>query len=199
MRAHRILAVVGAVLGTATLAVAQLVSVPGSTAQYPAVVECSVAARPVKMVLTGAALRQKLFVNVYAVGSYVQEGVRVRSAEELAAVNCPKRLHLIMQRAVDGKDLAEAFRAAIRLNYPEPAFAAEITTLSQFLRSTAAQKGDHILLTHVPGVGLQCSLAGKADFLIKNPAFARAVWDIYLGKNNLGESIKKGLVARLAP
>jgi hypothetical protein len=102
-----------------------------------------------------------------------------------------------MERAVDGKDLAEAFRAAVRLNYPDPAFAREITTLAQFLRSTAAQKGDHILLTQVPGVGLHCSLAGKADFLIKNPAFSRAVWDIYLGKNNLGEGIKKGLVSRL--
>jgi hypothetical protein len=191
------LAVVGVVLASAATAAAQLVGVPGSGAQYQSTVECSVAARPVKMVLTGVALRQKLFVNVYAIGSYVQEGVRVRSAEELAAVNCPKRLHLIMERAVDGKDLAEAFRAAIRMNYPEPAFAREITTLTQFLRSTAAQKGDHILLTHVPGVGLQCSLAGKADFLIKNPQFAKAVWDIYLGKNNLGEAIKKGLVSRL--
>ena len=27
--------------------------------------------------------------------------------------------------------------------------------------------------------------------------FARAVWEIYLGPNNLGESIKKGLVSRL--
>ena len=29
-------------------------------------------------------------------------------------------------------------------------------------------------------------------------AFSRAVWDIYLGRNNLGEGIKKGLVSRVA-
>ena len=58
-------------------------------------------------------------------------------------------------------------------------------------------KGDHIYLSHVPGVGLHCRIIGKAEFVIKNPQFSRAVWDIYLGKNNLNEAIKKGLVSRL--
>jgi hypothetical protein len=93
--------------------------------------------------------------------------------------------------------MAGAFRAAIRMNYAEPAFADEVTKLMQFLRTDTARKGDQIFLTHVPGVGLHCSLAGKAEFLIKDVAFSRAVWDIYLGKNNLGEGIKKGLVSRL--
>jgi hypothetical protein len=196
MRAGRNLTL-AALVALGAVASAQTVGVPRSGVQFPVKVTAGVAGKPVTLVLTGAALRQKLFVNVYAVGSYLQEGVKVRSAEELAAVEAPKRLHLVMERTVDGQDLAGAFRAAIRMNYPEPAFAREVDTLSQFLRSTALQKGDHIHLTHVPGVGLQCSLAGKADFLIKNPRFSRAVWDIYLGKKNLGEEIKKGLVSRL--
>jgi hypothetical protein len=65
------------------------------------------------------------------------------------------------------------------------------------MRATTARKGEHIYLTHVPGIGLQVSAAGKADFLIKTPAFSKAVWDIYLGKKNLGEAIKKGLTSRL--
>jgi hypothetical protein len=185
------------VLGGAAAGAAELAGVPGSAVQYPTAVEANVAGRPVKLVLSGTALRQKLFVNVYAVGSYVQAGVAVRSAEELAAADCAKRLHLVMERTVEGKDMAGAFRAAIRMNYAEPAFADEVTKLMQFLRTDTARKGDQIFLTHVPGVGLHCSLAGKAEFLIKNVAFSRAVWDIYLGKNNLGEAIKKGLVSRL--
>jgi hypothetical protein len=191
------LAVALVVLGGAAAGAAGLAGVPGSAVQYPTAVEANVAGRPVKLVLTGTALRQKLFVNVYAVGSYVQAGVAVRSAEGLAAADCAKRLHLVMERTVEGKDMAEAFRAAVRLNYAEPAFADEVTKLMQFLRNATARKGDQIFLTHVPGVGLHCSLAGKAEFLIKDVAFSRAVWDIYLGKNNLGEAIKKGLVSRL--
>jgi hypothetical protein len=29
-----------------------------------------------------------------------------------------------------------------------------------------------------------------------DPAFARAVWDIYLGRNNVGDAVKSGLVSR---
>jgi hypothetical protein len=102
-----------------------------------------------------------------------------------------------MERTVDGKDMAEAFRTAIRMNYPEPAFTDEVNKLTGFMRSDSARKGDHITLTHIPGIGLHCTWAGKAEFLIKNVSFARAVWDIYFGKNNLGEKIKRGLTSRL--
>lgn len=176
---------------------AEVVGVPGCGTQYSTPVEVTCDGKPVPMVLTGTALRQKFFVNVYAIGSYIQEGVSVRTAEELAASDSPKRLHVIMERAVSGKDLAEAFRAAVRLNYPEPAFAEELNLLTQHLQSHTAEKRDHIFLTHIPGVGLHCTLVGKADFTIKNGQFSRAVWDIYLGKNNLGDAIKKGLVSRL--
>jgi hypothetical protein len=185
------------VLGGAALLVASDVGVPGSSTKYPSEIEANVGGKAVKMTLTGTALRSKFLLNLYSIGSYVQEGASVHSAEELAAADCAKRLHLVMERTVDGKDLAEAFRAAIRLNHAEPAFNDEVNTLMQFMRSTSVRKGDQILLTHVPGIGLHCSMAGKAEHLIKNIAFARAVWEIYLGKNNLGESIKKGLVSRL--
>jgi hypothetical protein len=185
-----------ALIGT-TLLAAELVGVPGSSTKYPSEVEAAVGGKTVKMALTGTAMRTKFIVNVYTVGSYVQQGAAVRSAEALAAADCAKRLHLVMERTVDGKDMAEAFRAAIRLNHPEPEYNDEVNTLVQFMRSTSARKNDHIYLTHVPGIGLHCSMAGRAEFLIKNVRFAHAVWEIYLGKNNLGESIKKGLVSRL--
>jgi hypothetical protein len=188
--------VLAALTGTALLA-ADLVDVPGCGVKYPSEIEAPVAGKTVKMTLTGTALRTKLLFNVYAIGSYVQSGASVHSAEELASADCPKRLHLVMERTVDGKDMAEAFRAAVRLNHSEPEFNDEINTLMQFMRSTTVRKGDHIHLTHVPGIGLHCSMSGKADFLIKNVAFAHAVWEMYLGKNNLSEAIKKGLVSRL--
>jgi hypothetical protein len=180
-----------------SLHAADLVGVPGSSTQYPSAIEANVGGKSVKMNLTGTALRTKFFFSVYSIGSYVAEGASVHSAEDLIAADCAKRLHLVMERTVDGKDLAEAFRAAIRLNHAEPAFNDEINSLVQFMRSTSARKGDNIQLTHVPGIGLHCSMAGKAEFLIKNVGFARAVWEIYFGKNNIGDGIKKGLLSRL--
>jgi hypothetical protein len=197
MLTRRLLAAAGvALIGTALLA-ADMVGVPGSSTKYPSEIEAAVGGKNVKMVLTGAAMRTRFLVNVYTIGSYVEKGAPVNSAQTLVAADCAKRLHLVMERTVDGKDMAEAFRAAIRMNHREPAFNDEVNTLVQFMRSTSARKDDHILLTHVPGIGLHCSMAGKADFLIKNVQFAHAVWEIYLGNHNLGEGIKKALVSRM--
>lgn len=196
MRSSGWLALTVLVIGGGMLS-AELVGVPGSSTKYPSEIGASVGGKSVTMVLTGTAMRTKLIVNVYALGSYVQQGVEIKSAEALASADCAKRLHLVMERAIDGKDLADAFRAAVRMNYSEPMFAEEINQLVQFMRSTTARKGDHIYLTHVPGIGLQVNVSGKADFLIKNVAFSQAVWEIYLGKKNLGEGIKRGLTSRL--
>jgi len=197
MTASRTLAVLLLALSGSGVLAAELVGVPGSGTQYPATMEGNVGGKTVKMTLTGVALRQKYLFNVYAIGSYVEEGAGVRTAEELTAKDCSKRLHLVMERSVAGSVMAEAFQEAIRLNYAAPAFDAEVGQLVQLLSAHDAQKGDTIVFTHIPGVGLQCQMPGQADLLIKNVPFARAVWEIYLGKNNLGEAIKRGLVSRL--
>lgn len=176
---------------------ADQVGVPGSSTTYSSTIQATVGGKSVKMALTGTAMRTKIIINVYAIGSYVQEGVSVRTAEDLAAANCAKRLSLVMERDVTGESLSDAFRAAIRMNYAEPTYRDEVEALVKFVRSTSMRKGEEILLTHVPGVGLHCNVAGKADFTVRNPAFSKAVWDIYLGQRNLGDAIKRGLTSRL--
>lgn len=184
-------------LAAAGAVAVELVPVRGSDVKYTTTMDATLAGKPVKLVLTGTALRQKFFLNLYAIGSYLVEGVRIQSPEDLATTDHLKRLHLVMERAVEGRDLAESFRDAVRRNYPEPVFEDEVKRLVQALQDESIQKDDHIYLTHIPGVGLQCNLAGKSEYLIRNPDFSRAVWDIFLGRNNLGEGIKHGLVARV--
>jgi hypothetical protein len=173
------------------------VGVSGSSTQYDTTIESGIGGKQIKLVLTGAALRKKLIFNVYTVGSYIQEGVAVHSAEELVAADSPKQLHLVMERDVDGKDMVQAFTSAIRANYDDPAFADELKMLADKLEPTSVKKDDHVWLTHVPQVGLHVRIGDTTEFTIKNVNFARAVWEIYLGKHNLGENIKKDLVSRL--
>jgi hypothetical protein len=194
---RRLILTVALGLCVAGVVAAEMVGVPGSNAKYPDLTEIQINDKPVRMVLTGTALRTRYFYNVYAIGSYVELAVNVHGAEHLIALDCPKQLHLVMERDVDGKDMAEAFKAAVRLNHNEPEFAAEIETLATAMLANPVKKGDHILLTHVPKVGLRCGIAGKPEFTIENPAFARAVWEIYFGQNNLGIAIKEGLLSRL--
>ena len=175
----------------------ELVGVHGSSTQYTTTMDITIGGQPVHLVLTGVALRQKFFFNVYTIGSYVLDGAVVHTAAELAALNQPKQLHLVMERDVEGGDIAEAFLIAIRQNYPTPNFNEEVNRLVEKIREIQFKKGDHIYLTHQPGIGLRCQVIGKGDFTIDNPDFSRAIWDIYLGKSNVGEGIKKGLVSRL--
>jgi hypothetical protein len=192
------MAVAVLLLAAGVASAVELVGVRGSSTRFTTTMEATAGGKPVRLLLTGTALRQKVFVNVYALGSYVQEGVAVRTPEQLAEVDCVKRLHLVMERDVDGKDMAAAFQSAVRANHPAPAFDAEVEQLTRLLQGEAARKGEHIFLTHLPNVGLHVSRPGKADLTIRNPAFSRAVWDVYLGRNNLGEGIKRGLVSRVA-
>lgn len=171
------------------------VTVAGSKTKFPVRIEAAVAGKPVKMVLTGAAMRRRL-VNVYAVASYVKEGVAIKTAEELATVNCPRRLELVLQRDVTGKEMAEAFKAGVRLNHPEPAFAEEIAGLCKLMEKLALERHDRVVLTNIPGVGLHCIVGTKTETLLKNERFANAIWEIYLGKMSISDDVKKNLFSR---
>jgi Chalcone isomerase-like len=173
---------------------------PGVTlgrTRYPATITSHSGGEPVKMVLTGAAMRTRWGFSVYSVGSYVREGVAVRGAADLVGAAVPKQLLLCFERDVDGATLAQSFRDAIALNHPAPAFAAEVAALSRFLEASPVKEGDRLWLSSIPGVGLRCQRVGGPEVTIGGVAFAHAVWEIYLGRKNLGAAIQSGLTSRL--
>src|SRR2546421_223137 len=99
---------------------------------------------------------------------------------EAAADRSPGR---VRGRPGDGgrRAMADAIQAGVRLNHPADAFAAELKKVAEVLGALDLRKGDQVTLTALPRVGLRCQVVGKTDVLIENPAFAKAVWDIYLG------------------
>jgi hypothetical protein len=106
-------------------------------------------------------------------------------------------LHLVMERTVEPSDFIGAFKAAVGKTYPADKFAAEFAQLAAAVGDKAAQKGDHVTLTHTPGAGVRIKLADKVDVSIGTPAFAQALWEVYLGPNPIDENLKKGLVSLL--
>src|SRR5262245_30230130 len=111
MLSRRMLAAAVVLLGGTGALAAELVGGRGSDTRFTTTMESTAAGKTAKLVLTGVALRQKYIFNIYAIGSYVREGAGVRTAEDLAAADCPKCLHLVMERALEGKDMAEALQA----------------------------------------------------------------------------------------
>jgi Chalcone isomerase-like len=197
IRYTRALAVLAAaVLGAAAVADEPPVGVAGSAAKFPPTAEVAVNGKPVRLVLTGTGMRRKL-VKVYAVASYVQDGTPVRTADQLIAADAVKLLHIVLERHLEGPRMADGIREGISLNHADAAFAAELDTIEGALKDQEMEKGEDVFLTSLPGVGLRCQVKGKADVTVHNPAFARAVWQIYLGPKNIGEACKAGLLSRL--
>jgi hypothetical protein len=170
---------------------------PRGDARFPTAIQGQLDGKTVRMILTGTAMRRKYGLAVYAIGSYVEEGAAVGSADALARASVTKQLQLIFERDVDGATMASSFRESIGMNHPAPAFAKELDHLERFFRANPVKRGDHIRLSHIPGTGLTCQLVGKPPLIIPNMAFAQAAWDVYLGPRNLGSGIKAGLAARL--
>jgi hypothetical protein len=198
MYRYRWLGAVAVAVAAAGLAVAggETVGVSGSDVRFPTHEQVTVDYRPVRLALTGTAVRKAHGLPVYAVGSYVQEGVPAKTAERIVAADVVKQMHLVLERPLDGPTMFEGMRTGIRLNHSVDAFPAELGQFERCLRGRDLAKGQHVLLTWLPRVGLRCEAVGTAEVTIRTPAFARAVWEIYLGPNNLGESIKTGLTSR---
>lgn len=175
----------------------QQVAVEGSDVRFDEVIDRPIGGKSVRLGLTGTALREKFFLNVYAIASYVEKEAKIRSAEELAAADLPKALHLVMERDIDSKDMAAAIRDSINANYPEPQFEAERKILFDYVAANPIKKGDHVWLTHLPSVGISWKIGQKSEILIRSVKFSKAIWDIYFGENNLGVAIKRNLSSRL--
>lgn len=193
----RVLLVVAATVGLGLAPREDTVGVSGSDVRFPTAVNLPVNGKPVQFVLTGTALRKKFIFSVYAIGSYVQAGTAVHTAEQLAAADANKMLFLVLARDVAGSDMIAAFREAIRKSYPADAFTAEFAALEKQLHEIQIRKGDQVLLMNVPGVGLQIIHNHQMRAVVRNSAFAKAVWEIYFGPHNLGDAIKRGLSSRL--
>jgi len=163
---------------------------------FPATIEIKVGDDNLQLARTGSAVRHRGRIKLDAIASYLKQGVKVGSAQELIAADSPKQLHLVMQRFIPASAMAQAFQAALRLNYPAPAFTDELRTVTDLFQKASLDRGQHVRLTHIPKVGLRCQREG-GEVLIRNVEFSKAIWEMYLGKTNVEEAVKRGLVSDL--
>ena len=194
-RLLRVLFVAAALCGPG-LALAGEVAVSGSDRKVTDTRQAVIGGKAVDLKLTGASLREKAFINVYVIASYVASGTSPKSASELASVDAPKQMVLTMERDVEGPKMAEALSDAVRANYPS-GMDTELGQLEGFLKANPLHTGNEVSFTWEPGGALVCALTGKSPVTIKSAAFARAVWDIWLGAKPVQSDIKKDLAARL--
>lgn len=181
----------------APLAAADAVPVPGSDTSFVPKVQQLAHGKDVNLSITGTALRTKYTVKVYGMASYVQDGVTVKTAEELAASESVKLLHIVMERKASGSDFIDAFKSAVGSDRAKKEFKDDFAKLTDALGNATADKGDYILLLYVPESGTRIRLGKTVDVTIPGAAFGRAIWETYLGKDPVDSDIKKGLMSQV--
>ena len=150
-----------------------------------------------ELVLNGAGLRTKFFLNVYVSSLYLTE--KRGSASEVLALPGAKRITMRLMRAVSAKQLTDALELGIRDNTSAGEKEAlkdrlaELVAIMNALRS--AKEGDLIALDWLPGSGTRIVLNGEPQGkIIAGEDFYRALLKIWLGEDPAQESLKKALL-----
>ena len=183
-----------------TLLVLALFTSPALAAEVAGVkVEDKARLESNELVLNGAGLRTKFFLNIYVAGLYLTE--RKTSANEVLALPGPKRITMRLMRELNAKQLTDALEIGIRDNTStaeREALSARVTELVAIMNALrSAKEGDLIALDWVPGMGTKIVLNGEPrGKVIEGEDFYRALLRIWLGDDPAEESLKKALLGQ---
>jgi len=150
-----------------------------------------------ELVLNGAGLRTKYFLNIYVAGLYLIE--KKTSAGEVLALTGAKRITMRLMRTLSAKQLTDALELGINANTST----AERETLRERLGELAAimntlhsaKEGDLIALDWIPGSGTRIVLNGEPrGKIIAGEDFYHALLRIWLGEEPAQERLKRALL-----
>lgn len=147
--------------------------------------------------LNGAGMRTKVIIKVYAAGLYLTD--KKTSMAEIAALDGPRRVTLVMARDVSSDSFGSAFMDGLKENNSVAERNAIVTQVGKFGEMFAGvpglKKGDVLHIDWIPGSGTTCELNGKK--LVENVpdvAFYNAILRIWMGENPVDRSLKSALL-----
>lgn len=177
-----------------------LLAVPVLAAEVAGVkVEDRIKLESSELVLNGAGLRTKFFVNVYVAGLYLAE--KKTTAAEVLALSGPKRVSMRLLRNLSAKQLVDALDEGIRDNTSaaeRESLKGQVTELTAIMYTLhSAKEGDVIALDWVPGTGTRILLNGEPrGKAITGEDFYRALLRIWLGDDPVSKDLKKALLGQ---
>ena len=179
------------------LVVLLLIALPAAAAEVAGVrIDDKTRVANIDLVLNGAGLRKRLFVQVYAIGLYLPQKAN-RPAAILEQPG-PKRVAIHMLRDVSADAFTEALAEAIRANHSE----AEVKGLEPRIKELASTFAE--LKEAKKGMALALDWNGNATQLmaqgkpvgkpIQGDDFYRALLRIWIGDKPVQDDLKKALL-----
>lgn len=145
--------------------------------------------------LIGAGLREKWWVDVYALGAYSES--RSCKISDIINKDEPKYLRMEMLRDVDAEKMSSAISESFSENMPKNASAKLKQQRRQFASyfKTECKEGMRLEFIYLPGTGTICKMNGKRmGPPLDGVEFHRVFWSIYFSKNTCCEDLQEDIL-----
>jgi len=145
-----------------------------------------------QLVLNGMGLREKLWIDVYVAGLYLEH--ESSDAAEILDSDQIKRLRMhFVYKKVGSKKLTDAWTEGFEANAGDAAepMRPDLDRLNSWMEDMV--KGDEMVFTSIPGRGLEVVVKGTTKGVIEGE-FASAFWKVFLGPKPPTAKLKNGLL-----
>jgi hypothetical protein len=152
--------------------------------------------------LNGAGIRYKAIFKVYTAGLYLSH--RADSPEAVLAASGPKRLQVVMLRAINANELGKLFIRGIQENASRAEFAQSIPGTIRmgeiFASKNKLEAGESFSVDWLPDSGTVVRVNGKqVGEPIKEPEFFHGLMRIWLGQKPADHQLKDLLLGKQPP
>jgi len=189
----RTLTILLAALVLAAPALSDTVVEKSSKTEFPAKLSLPGPEGPVELKALGTGLRKKAIFKVYAGCFYVAADAELGVDRAKAAIEgeFAKRIDMIFLRDVEAEKIVGAYREGIRktLQGHDAAVDAFCGLFTEEVKS-----GESIVLSYLPGHGLDAWQAGKPLGKITDPEVIRALWATWFGAEPISGDLKEGML-----
>ena len=147
------------------------------------------------LLLNGAGIREKLWIDVYVGSLYLP--VISQDIAEIYSNQGPYRIQLdIVYKRVSRDNLVSAWDDGFRNNQDAETLEALQNDLSRLyaLFDQDAVNGDRFIFDYLPGAGVTIRINGKSKGLIEGETFKDALLDIWLGNQPADKDLKKAMI-----
>ena len=149
-----------------------------------------------KLVLNGAGVRSKFFMDLYLGGLYLQN--KSNNPKEIIEGDAPMAIILhIISSLITSKKMENATREGFEnatKGDTEPIKSQIEEFISVFKEKI--EKNDIFELTYLPAEGLEVYKNGEFKSRIEGPAFKRALFGIWLGEKPAQKSLKEEMLGK---
>ncbi|CCB86100.1 MULTISPECIES: chalcone isomerase family protein [Parachlamydia] len=140
--------------------------------------------------LAGTAVRSKFFINIYAIGYYLHNPVKMKRAavfDEMLKDGQIKQFTIKWVYEADLKTVQEAFFAGFHKTLTDEEYKSIEPLIKEYisLYTDGTKKGDEHVLRWFPGNMITLEINGENKGKIAHPVFAKGLWRIWFDSKSI--------------